>query len=151
MATATPKRGLIKPDVGERYSVATLNGNMDKLDNDPAIKVFGASAANGQVYMGSITLTKGAGGESPTAASATDGNGVGGIWLADLAGLTTPFKTITSVQLTHTQDHINFISSVSIRNVSTTRIKFQARRLDGSNWANNYGSITLYVMIAGTA
>lgn len=151
MATATPRRGLIKASPGEKYSVGTTNGNLDKLDNEPVIKVYGASSSNGQVYIGSITLTKGAGGESPAAANATDGYGVGGIWLADLSGLPTPFKTITSVQITHLQDSQEFISSAALRDVTTTRIKFQARRMQTAAWANGYGSMTLYVMIAGTA
>lgn len=100
-----------------------------------------------RTFTGLVTLSAGAGGESQTAKQATDGLGVGGIWLGTNG--VPAFSGIYSVQLTGEHGLPQFAHIPTVQAVSTSRIKFKSRRLDGSGWANGYGTIGMYVTIVG--
>lgn len=82
-----------------------------------------------------------------SAVGGTDGNGYGELRFGQ-NGLPL-FAGLASVQLTgfHPAEAFMFMPVVSDYN--TTRIRFRARRLDGSGWANGYGSISMFVTVVG--
>jgi hypothetical protein len=100
-----------------------------------------------KVFSGLVTRTKGAGGDTSTTDLATDGNGFGGFWFGE-GGLPT-FQGINSVQLTAFHPLPDFLFIPEVVTISTTRIKYRARRLDGSGWANGYGSLSCLVTVIG--
>lgn len=59
------------------------------------------------------------------------------------------FAGVASVQLTGFHPGEAFMFVPVIQDYSTTRVRFRARRLDGSGWANGYGSISMFVTVVG--
>lgn len=100
-----------------------------------------------RTFTGFVNATGGAGGENRAASPATDSFGLGGLWFG-YGGLPR-FEGIYSVQLTGEHGLPQFAHIPAVQNVSKTRIKFKSRRLDGSGWANGYGSIGMYVTVVG--
>lgn len=100
-----------------------------------------------RTFTGIIDVSSGAGGENRAAANATDGSGVGGLWFG--YNQLPTFQGIYSVQLTGYHPLQQFMHLPAFMAVSTSRIKFKSRRLDGSGWANGYGSISMAVTVIG--
>lgn len=133
------------------------NGSLAAWENDTIIQLTGgvgliAGAAKPADYPyrrfdGQVQINSGAGGEIESNTNATDANGYGGIWLG-YNGVPT-FSGIYGVQLTGYHPTDAFMYVVSVAAISTTRIKFKARREDNSNWANGYGGIPMLVSILG--
>lgn len=100
-----------------------------------------------RTFTGIIDVSSGAGGENRAATNATDGSGVGGLWFG--YNQLPTFQGIYSVQLTGYHPLQQFMHLPAFMAVSTSRIKFKSRRLDGSGWANGYGSISMAVTVIG--
>lgn len=82
-----------------------------------------------------------------TAVGGTDANGYGDLRFG-VNGLPT-FAGISGVQLTGYHPTEGFMFVPTVQDYNTTRIRFRARRLDGSGWANGYGSISMFVTVLG--
>ena len=82
-----------------------------------------------------------------SAPGGTDPNGYGELRFGQ-NGLPN-FAGIAAVQLTGFHPVEGFMYVPSVQDYNTTRIRFRARRLDNSGWANGYGSISLFVDVLG--
>lgn len=82
-----------------------------------------------------------------SAVGGTDGNGYGELRFGQ-NGLPT-FSGVASVQLTGFHPAEAFMFVPVVQDYNTNRIRFRARRLDGSGWANGYGSISMFVTVVG--
>ena len=159
MSSLTSFLKLVKPDRLEGYSVATQNKNLDDIDafaRSQPLTIIGGNAIETtpagkrvQVFKGKITTSTGAGGENRTESLATNGNGIGGLWLG-YQGIPA-FGGIQYVSLSNGTATESFAGTIEPLDVSTTRIKFRGRRHDNSGWMNGYGSIIMYVEIVGWA
>jgi hypothetical protein len=81
------------------------------------------------------------------AVAGTDANGYGEFWFGQ-KGLPV-FAGIQSVQLTPYHPIEGYMFTLTVQSMDTTKIRFRARRLDNSGWANGYGSISCYVTVVG--
>lgn len=144
-------------DDEEPYDNDKVNANTRKLNK--ALPLFASHPAipegeSMRVFTGLCQTFTGAGGENRVEPNATSPVGIGGFWFGH-GPLPGGWKGIAYVNLIHVtggdQDAIaeSFASSVAIISVNTTRIKYKARKLDNSNWANAYGGIQFYIMVVG--
>ncbi|NVM97834.1 hypothetical protein [Arthrobacter sp. SDTb3-6] len=150
---ARPGADLLCGSTSYRYTMGA-NGVWSWIDQSstlvksaPLAGAVRPSWAPLRTFNGVIDASSGAGGENRTATWATDAGGVGGLWFG-YNGLPT-FQGIYSVQLTGYHPLVAFMHLPSLMTVSTSRIKFKARRLDNSGWANNYGQISMAVAVTG--
>lgn len=82
-----------------------------------------------------------------SAPGGTDANGYGEFRFGQ-SGLPA-FTGLASVQLTPFHPTEAFMFVPVVQDINTTRIRFRARRLDNSGWANGYGSISMFVTVVG--
>lgn len=82
-----------------------------------------------------------------SAPGGTDPNGYGELVFGQ-NGLPN-FAGLASAQLTGFHPVEGFMYVPVIQDINTTRIRFRARRLDNSGWANGYGSISMFVDVLG--
>ena len=136
-----------------RYTIGT-NGAWGWIDQSPLIvpaaPVAGAVKPDWaplRAWSGFVSVSKGAGGENRDATPATNAVGEGGLWFG-YNGMPS-FSGIYSVQLTGEHGLSQFTHVPTVLNISTARIKFKSRRLDGSGWANGYGGIAMHVTVIG--
>ena len=159
MSTILSPSGVELPDGGEPHSRAQVNRDLTKI-NDlwqlvPLVNVQGspmagtAKPANNAYkrFSGLVTTTTGAGGDTQTAANATDAGGLGGWWFG-AQGIPS-FQGIYSVQLTAYHSLTGFAYAVNVVDVSLTRIKFFAWRFSPAGVANGYGSISMLLDVVG--
>lgn len=97
-------------------------------------------------FAGWVNLTQGAGGDNPNATPATDANGFGGVWFG-YNGIP-KFNGISSIVMTNRAIG-DFHAAIAMDTITLERVKFRARRLNNSNWANAYGSFVVYLEIWG--
>lgn len=81
------------------------------------------------------------------AVAGTDANGYGELRFGQL-GLPS-FAGVADLQLTAFHPTEGFMFVLTVQEITTTRIRFRARRLDNSGWANGYQSISMFVNILG--
>lgn len=82
-----------------------------------------------------------------SAVGGTDPNGYGELRFGQ-NGLPV-FAGVAGIQLTGYHPVEGFMFVPVVQDYNTTRIRFRARRLDGSGWANGYGSISMFVTVTG--
>lgn len=82
-----------------------------------------------------------------SAVSGTDANGYGEFRFGQ-NGLPI-FAGLASVQLTEFHPVEAFMYQAIVQDMNTTKIRFRARRLDNSGWANGYGSLSMFVTVVG--
>ncbi|MDQ1053167.1 hypothetical protein QE394_001095 [Arthrobacter sp. SORGH_AS 212] len=82
-----------------------------------------------------------------SAVGGTDANGYGEFRFGQ-NGLPT-FAGVASVQLTEFHPIEGFMYQATVQDINTTKIRFRARRLDNSGWANGYGSLSMFVTVVG--
>ena len=82
-----------------------------------------------------------------SAPGGTDVNGYGELRFGQ-AGLPS-FAGVANVQLTAFHPTEAFMFVPVVQDINNTRVRFRARRLDGSGWANGYGSISMFVTVLG--
>jgi hypothetical protein len=140
---------LVKPAPLENFSRSTYNNNLDLIDAAMLklpITIGVPAGKTPKILPINIVLTTGAGGDVKGTASATDANGYGGFWFADVP---ITFEAVLSVQMTGFHAIDGFLHAMTILDFNTTRVKFKAWRLSTNGPANGYGSINFNAVIFG--